>query len=218
MTEKPILILDYDGTIHDTFYIYREAFLKGMEELARLGYIEKEEYSDEMIRGFIGMSVTDMWNAFKPELSDERKDFGSRLVGDNMNIAILSGKAKLYPYALDTLKSLKDDYELMFLSNCPRGYMEAHIKAFCLQEIYDSFYCSGDYNDMPKEKILDIIKIPHRRYIVVGDRDKDRALAAYHNLSFIGCLYGYGSIEEFDGADAVITDIRELPDALKNIL
>ena len=54
-------------------------------------------------------------------------------------------------------------------------------------------------------------------YIVIGDRDKDRMLAEAHGLPFIGCLYGYGSREELEGADALVNDPLEIVQAVEVI-
>ena len=39
---KPILILDYDGTLHNTAYIYEPSFRSVMEELQKEGIIQRK--------------------------------------------------------------------------------------------------------------------------------------------------------------------------------
>ena len=43
--ERTILILDYDGTLHDSMGIYEPAFRTAVSELEERGWLEHREYS-----------------------------------------------------------------------------------------------------------------------------------------------------------------------------
>lgn len=215
---RTVLILDYDGTLHQSSIVYESAFRKAMDDIAGRGWIPRENYTSEEINYWIGFSAHEMWEKFHPELSDEQKKYAGRLVGDYMMAEIREGKAKLYPGALKALMLLKKDYELIFFSNCRHEYADAHRKAFGLDRWIDDYFCTGDYGNMQKPEVFkEYIYEPDRRYIAIGDRIKDIELASSCGLRSIGCLYGFGSEEELKGADILIHDISELKAAVDKL-
>jgi phosphoglycolate phosphatase len=215
--EKSILILDYDGTIHDSMAIYEPAFRKAMRELEELGWMEPREYSREEIQYWIGYNAKEMWPRFQPEFTEKQQAYGSSLIGKYMCEAVESGLARLYPNADRVLKLLKQDYELWFLSNCKNAYLEANKSRFHLERYYDVFHSSEEFGFLPKEEIFRRIRIPGRNYLIVGDRETDLRMAKDNDLPFVGCLYGFCAEGELDGADAWIRAIEELPQALKSL-
>lgn len=121
-------------------------------------------------------------------------------------------KGKLYPNVKETLIGLqKQEHTLIFLSNCKKDYMEAQKKAFNLADYFVDFYCSEDFNFIPKHQIFDHIKDHYSgRFIVIGDRAQDIEIATTHNLISIGCSYGYGSEAELQNATHIISKPEEL--------
>lgn len=214
---KTILILDYDGTVHDTMAVYEPAFRHAMNDLEEKGWLKHRDYSGEEIKVWIGYNAKEMWSRFQPEFTQEQRDYGSSLVGTYMKEAVENRKARLYPYAEQVLTELKKDYELYFLSNCKDAYLEANRNRFHLDLYYDVFYSSEQFGFIPKEEIFRKIRIPGRKYIVIGDREVDLRLAKENGLPFIGCLYGFCGVGELDGADVLIDDIRKLPAAAAKI-
>ena len=209
--DKTILVLDYDGTLHDSTVEYIPAFRKVMHEIADLGWIPHEEYKDEDILYWVGFSAKEMWEKFHPELSKERQMQAGMRIGKYMLDDVAAGKGRLYPGTLEALEELSRDYELLFFSNCNSAYAEVHRKAFGLDRWIHSFYCTGDYGFKQKEEVFSkYIYQPGRKYIAVGDRIKDMKLAEGCGLKSIGCLYGFGTAEELAPADICISDISEL--------
>lgn len=207
-----ILIFDYDGTLHDSIKIYAPAFRLAYEHLVSFGMAVQRNWSDNEISHWLGFSSKDMWNEFMPDLPQEWKDRCSQMIGDKMLCFIQEGKAELYPHSLEVLQQLKTNgYRLIFLSNCKRNYMEAHIKQFKLDEYFSDFYCTESYNFIPKYEIFTFIKQKHSGdYIVIGDRFQDMEIAKKYNLKSIGCKYGYGDLDELVNASIVINNIIEL--------
>ena len=212
--QKTILILDYDGTLHDSSAVYEPAFRKVMQEIADLGWIPHEEYTSEEIAYWVGFSAQEMWMKFHPELSDEQRMTAGKRIGKYMLEDVAAGRGRLYPGVPEALEKLKDKYELMFFSNCMRDYANVHREAFGLDRWISSYYCTGDYGFKQKEEVFaEHIYDPSRKYIAVGDRIKDMNLAAGCGLKSIGCLYGFGTAEELKSANALIRDISELEEA-----
>lgn len=215
--EKTILILDYDGTVHDSMAVYEPAFRRAMSEMEDLGWMKHREYTSDEIKYWIGYSAKEMWDLFQPDFSQEKKEFGSSLLGKYMKAAVDNGSARLYPNAREVLTRLHEKYELYYLSNCKDAYLEANRRNFQLDQYYDVFHSSEEFGFIPKEEIFLKIRIPGRKYIVVGDREADLRLAKKNNLPFIGCLYGFCTEGELDEADMLISDITELPDAVDKL-
>ena len=53
--------------------------------------------------------------------------------------------------------------------------------------------------------------------IVIGDRSSDLAAAKAVNGAFVGCVYGYGSQGELDGADELVKNPFEIAPAVKRL-
>lgn len=74
MKSKPepiTLFFDYDGTLHDCIRIYAPAFRRVYPELVTAGFAAPRTFSDPELSQWLGLSVSDMWNRFMPELPQE---------------------------------------------------------------------------------------------------------------------------------------------------
>jgi phosphoglycolate phosphatase len=208
------LIFDYDGTLHNSLKIYAPAFRSAYTYLVEKGLAPSKVFSDQEISYWLGFSAVEMWNTFLPNLPPEEKEKCSRMIGNEMMNLIKTGKAELYPQAEEVLQKLKEKgYRLIFLSNCKHAYMVAHIEQFRLDSYFSAFYCSEDFGFIPKYEIFHTIKATSPGdFIVIGDRIQDMEIANKHNLQSIGCLYGYGTLEEIKTATF---RIEKLPDILQ---
>ena len=101
------LIFDYDGTLHESLYIYAPAFRLGYAQLVKKGLAPARDFSDTEISRWLGYSSKDMWESFMPELPQSEKDSCSKRIGDEMVRLTLAGKARLYPGTETTLRQLK---------------------------------------------------------------------------------------------------------------
>lgn len=210
------IVFDYDGTLHNSAKIYIYGFRKVLDMLVEAGETTFRDYSDEEITKWLGLTAQEMWDDFMPTLSQEKKNFYSKKVGEYMHEKIMNNEAELYEGALETLQYLKDKgYNVLYLSNCGPDFMNMHADCFHLRDYFDHMYCTGDYNMAPKYEIFDHIKEEYPgEYLVVGDRFKDIEIADYHKVYTAGALYGFGSREELAPADLLINDIRELKEYL----
>jgi phosphoglycolate phosphatase len=213
------LIMDYDGTIHDSIKIYAPAFQAAYAYLVSLGIAENKDWKEKEISRWLGFSSKDMWNAFMPDLSKDKKEDCSKIIGDTMLQLVQEGKARLYPQAPEVLQYLcKSGYTLIFLSNCKRGYLQAHREQFQLDQYFTVFYCTEDYGFKPKHEIFDTIKKDHSGdFIVIGDRFQDIEIARKHGLKSVGCSYGYGEKWEFANSTAIASQINHIPLLIKQI-
>lgn len=213
------IILDFDGTIHDCAKIYIPAFRIGHKYLVSNGFLDDNYYSDEEIAGYLGYSPKDMWESLAPELKNDTRENVTQIVYSEMKRLTQEGKSVLYKGSKEALRKLCDlGHRLFFLSNCAHNYMELHKQAHGLSEFYTDFFCSEDFGYIPKPEIFTSIKEKYAGdYIIVGDRYFDLEMAWKHSLKSVGCLYGYCEPHELDKADILISDISELPDAVKRL-
>ena len=217
------IVLDYDGTLHECLVIYAPAIRHVFN------YLETEKGlclpvpSDEELSRWIGVSGGNIWDSLIPGITPELKATCYSLVGQEMRNSIAKGRAKLYPNTLKSLAEMKQaGHTLLFLSNCRRSYMEAHRDYFELEKYFDAFYCAEDYGNIPKFEIFDSIvsDFPDNNnegYLIVGDSDKDYEVACVHKLPFIGCTYGYGSVEDFPESTQLCASVCAIPKAVEDI-
>jgi phosphoglycolate phosphatase len=213
------IIFDYDGTIHNTMYIYEPAFRETYGWMVEQGWTKKEEISSEKIGGWLGMNSREMWEDFLPSLSRERKEEASKKVGEKMEEMIRKHQAVWYEGALEVLGQLKEKgHDLIILSNCKTSYKKAHWKEFGMDRWFKDFYDCETYGFAPKTEIIHEIRMKYRdSFLVIGDRKSDLDCAKAGNSPFIGCLYGFGSRKELEGADFLVSTIGEIPSAVEAV-
>ena len=213
------IILDYDGTIHDTMRIYKKAFLKAYEWLVQEGKAVRREFDDSQISRWLGFNSKEMWNTFMPTLEEEYKTKASGMIGESMVQQVKQGGASLYNGAEKALEELKrDGNRLIFLSNCKEAYRDVHRRFFGLDRFFDDFYCCETYDFIPKGDIIPYILKEHPgNYLSIGDRGSDFAAARQNGIPFIACLYGFGSREEYEEAERFANDVKELPGLVRSL-
>lgn len=219
MNKVKNIIFDYDGTLYNSIKIYAPAFRKAYEYLVSQDLAENRVWTEEEISKWLGYSSKDMWNMFMPNLSSKEKNICSNIIGSSMIQYIKEGKAELYKGAIDVLNELKcKGFNLIFLSNCKAEYMNNHIQYFNLDRYFNDFYCTEQFDFIPKHEIFRFIKEKHKGdYIIVGDRELDIEIGKIHNLYSIGCLYGYGSKEELISANSLVNNIEEIRYIISNL-
>jgi haloacid dehalogenase superfamily, subfamily IA, variant 1 with third motif having Dx(3-4)D or Dx(3-4)E len=206
------IFFDYDGTLHDSMKIYGPAFKKAYAYLVENKFAESKEWADEEISHWLGYNSQEMWKIFMPNLSQEIRDKGRQIVGDEMKSLIEAGRAVLYEGAIETLSYLKNKgYHLVFISNCRRYYRDSHGKLFGLHNYFDDMICSEEYDFIPKYEILARVKDRYpEEMVIIGDRKHDIEAGRKNDIYTIGCKYGFASEGELENVDIVINDITEL--------
>lgn len=211
------IIFDYDGTIHNTLRIYEPAFRKAYKWLVDKNLVEERTIDSSEIASWLGLNSKEMWDMFLPELAQTYKDEASAMIGAMMVKQIERHEALWYEGARDVLTKLKQaGYKLLILSNCKITYRKAHWKEFEMQRWFESFYDCESYGFRPKTEIVKQIANEFEGpYLVVGDRYHDFECAKSCGGRFAACLYGYGQMAEFEGADYLVNDIRDILEVVK---
>lgn len=206
------IVFDWDGTLHDTKYLYAEAVRMACEEFALMSSVDCAAITPDGLSKYLGLTPEDMWDDFAPNLETSVKEKVSVRVGENMIRLIKAGFAKLYedvPKMLDFL--LDKGIKAIILSNCKIAYMEAIKAQFDLDRWFVNYYPSEKYNYSSKSVILSgIMKECPGDYIMIGDRLQDIEAGINNGVLTIGCGYGFGTEEELSGADYIISSPMEI--------
>ena len=213
------IIFDFDGTLHDSMFIYRIALESGYGELVARGLAPERAFTDEFIMGNIGLTCQEAWSRMCPDLPWSVTADAADRVGQVMDELIDSGRARLFDGVPEMLQQVVDDgHTPVFLSNCRNAYRDAVRRAFGFDRWFDHYYTAEQFDSAPKEVIFETIRqeVPGP-YLVVGDRDKDIALAEAHGLPCIGCTYGYALPGELDSATLMARSPRGIAELVKRI-
>ena len=122
----------------------------------------------------------------------------------------------LYPEVEETLKALQEKHKLCIVSNCQKGYIEAFLDYYQLNE-YISDKESFGGTGLPKgENIRLVCERNHlERAVYLGDIEGDYRSACMAGIPFIHAAYGFGTISDPVPA---IHSLRELPEAAAEVL
>ncbi len=218
------VIFDWDGTLHNTEHLYGSAVRLALKEAGAAGLVHDvppEKTTDGALKKYLGVTAAEMWADFMPELSKEQAGEMIGRVGTYLESETKKGMAVLYEGAEDVLNELKGKgYKLLFLSNCQRNYMNVHRDYFHLDRWIDGFYCSEDFDYIPKPEIFLRIRDDWPGdFVMAGDRASDMAVGEVpgSKVITIGCSYGYGLPGDLAKADHIADDIRKIPEIIMSI-
>ena len=213
------IVFDFDGTLHDSMYIYRIALRRGYAWLVERGEAPPRELTDEDLAANIGLTAKEAWERMCPDIPWSVSRHAASRVGQIMHELMRDGTARLFPGVTEMLTQVKDaGHTLVFLSNCSTEYLRAAREAFGLDQWFDGYYAAEQFDWAPKEQIFEAIRQDVAgSYIAVGDRYKDLALARAHELPSVGCTFGYGSEEELSGATCLARAVSEIPACIEQL-
>ena len=223
---ETILVFDYDGTLHETFRVYRPGIEEAVNWLRSVHGVDVNMPPDSAVRSWLGMSTAQMWEDFLPQLPDALKAQAGALVGSVMRREILAGHGKWYPGVTKKLDELKaKGYRMAVLSNCDPAYARLNREAFGMDRWFEAFYDCETYAPASKADAMEIVArlltaqtqdLNNGQglqdpvgFVVIGDRGNDREAARRIGARFVFCEYGYGTREEV-GPDA--EGIKEICD------
>jgi len=205
------LFFDFDGTIHNAVPIYLPALQEVYDELVEKGMRPEKTWTESEIFPFLGQTAKEMWDGFAPELSDAEKDAYAEKIRDIEEGLIEAGHSKLFDGAFETLKALKNDYHMVFFSNCSNRYLNLMKKAHHLDDLFHDYLTAENFAYQPKAKTLSMVKeyFP-AGHLFIGDRHHDFEAGTANGIPTVGCAYGFGG-DEIDQATHTIQTITALP-------
>lgn len=170
---KPVLIFDYDGTLHETMKIYAPAVTDTVRWLNTSCGVSVREPAAARIQSWLGMNTADMWNDFMPELDPELKKRAALRIGEGMRANLLAGRGGWYEGTEEMLDRLADEgFTMAVLSNCGISYARTHWEQFGMDRWFTAFFPCECWDNAPKDEIMAdiardfaaaVIKTPVRR-------------------------------------------------------
>ena len=210
MKQKHILF-DLDGTIVRSDLGITKGVQKSLEHFGIY-----EELDD--LKKFVGPPMVESYTNFYGFSLEQYKEALDVFHDYYRTVGIF--ECELYDGIEEILDSLSKEYKLYLATSKPEREARRVIEHFGLDKYFTFVGGSdGDFNTKRATKtavieyVLETNKIMDRCFaIMVGDKSHDIVGAGNAGLKSIGVLYGYGGLEEFEGANYIVKNVEDLRD------
>ena len=210
MKQKHILF-DLDGTIVRSDLGITKGVQKSLEHFGIY-----EELDD--LKKFVGPPMVESYTNFYGFSLEQYKEALDVFHDYYRTVGIF--ECELYDGIEEMLDSLSKEYKLYVATSKPEREARRVIEYFGLDKYFTFVGGSdGDFNTKRATKtavieyVLETNKIMDKTYaIMVGDKSHDIVGAGNAGLKSIGVLYGYGGLEEFEGANYIVKNVEDLRD------
>ncbi len=194
---KTNLLFDLDGTLADPFLAFKNSMVYGFEKNSL------PPPADAMIRKCIGpplhISLEKIFG-LNPTLAaqvmiDYRTHHSEHCVKEY----------QFYPGAREALTALQDHYNLFVATSKPHSFAIPILRYFGFDVFFKKIYGS-ELNGQRSQKteliqyILNCEKLDPAKTLMIGDREHDAIGARNNQVTSIGVLWGFGSLEELKAA------------------
>lgn len=215
MLEKKLVLFDLDGTVTNP----EEGIIAAIKY--SLEYMNLEPLSEKELKKFIGPPLKESYQKYY-HLSDEesneavefyREYYSTKGIFENF----------LYPGMLKVLQTLLEKgLTLGIATSKPEKYAKQIVSYFKLEKYFAGVF--GSKMDGTRSKKAEVIRyslghfpsIGKDEAVMIGDRVHDILGAKKNGLESIGVLYGFGSRDELEEAEATI--IVDLPEEILSVL
>ncbi|BAF88518.1 HAD-superfamily hydrolase [Azorhizobium caulinodans ORS 571] len=218
MTLEPILALfDCDGTLVDSQHMivaamgtaYARQGLPAPDRLRMLSIVGlslREAFTD-LAEGDAAFPVEEMVEAYRSAF---------------MELRDREPPEPMYPFARDTLDGLRqrDDMLLGMVTGKARRGVTRVLAANAMDGWFSTIQTADDAPSKPHpamvQQAMAEMGQPSARTVVIGDTGFDMAMAKAAGAHAIGVAWGYHPLEQLTaaGADVIVRDFREIPDAI----
>ena len=210
MKQKHILF-DLDGTIVRSDLGITKGVQKSLEHFGIY-----EELDD--LKKFVGPPMVESYTNFYGFSLEQYKEALDVFHDYYRTVGIF--ECELYDGIEEMLDILSKEYKLYVATSKPEREARRVIVHFGLDKYFTFVGGSdGDFNTKRATKtavieyVLETNKIMDRGFaIMVGDKSQDIVGAGNAGLKSIGVLYGYGGLEEFEGANYIVKNVEDLRD------
>ena len=210
MKQKHILF-DLDGTIVRSDLGITKGVQKSLEHFGIY-----EELDD--LKKFVGPPMVESYTNFYGFSLEQYKEALDVFHDYYRSVGIF--ECELYDGIEEMLDSLSKEYKLYVATSKPEREAKRVIEHFGLDKYFTFVGGSdGDFNTKRATKtavieyVLETNKIMDRGFaIMVGDKSHDIVGAGNAGLKSVGVLYGYGDLEEFEGANYIVKNVEDLRD------
>ncbi|WP_028611905.1 HAD family hydrolase [Paenibacillus harenae] len=212
------VIFDMDGTLFETDKLLVPVHRRVFETLREERLYVRETPPVDRLLSCLGMLLEDIWKMVMPDSTLEARRRADELLLQYELEGLAAGEGELYPYVEQTLRLLKDKGVRLFVaSNGLEDYVKGVAQYKEIAGLFDGLYSAGEYGTASKVDLVARLLQDHglQSAWMVGDRSSDVEAGRENGIRTIGCAYAsYGRESELDGADAHISDFRQLLDLL----
>ena len=204
------IIFDVDGTLWDASENLAKAWTRTVQSFG-----VDEEISVKDIGDILGMRAKEIADHFRPRLGEKADEIMKAALEQELGYLMEHG-ARVYEGLGEALEALKAmGLRFFVVSNCGKGYIETFFEVSGLGHYFESWECEGSTGLSKAENIRLVaeragLKAP----VYLGDTKGDERSTRQAGYAFIHAAYGFG---EAEAPDAVIRDIRELPEIIEKI-
>ena len=204
------LIFDLDGTLWDATGCSCPIWNRVLEKHQAISFRMTREKTKQLM----GKTMEEIGEILFPELDGETR----RAIVDEFGVEevtyLSENGAVLYEGLEETLEILSETYRMYIVSNCQDGYVPAFLHAHGLEKYFLDLEMSGRTGlDKGSNIALLMRRNGIEKAVYIGDTQGDEMAARVAGIPFIYAGYGFG---EAISPDAVIAEIRELPECLKS--
>ena len=211
-----IIIFDNDGTLVPSHEVANPAIQTAFAIFCAERGIDASVPSDARIRELTGQPGDVFYRALLPEthqsLAPELRSFCL-----DHEVEGMLHHARFYEGIGEMLRELRARHvRLALASHGGERYIGAVAQRLEYEAIFDRIYFHGRDGAVTKGEMARRAarELEGSAGLFVGDRRADLEAAREVGMFFAGCLYGYGSPEELEGADLLLENSTALAGAL----
>lgn len=203
---KPLVIFDWDGVLFDTNTVMAESYRLVTRELGL------PMPDAETLRSFVG--PTDDQNAHTLGLTEDAdiQRFIKLLWAREFDV--VRERGELYPGIRELLFALHGKCTLALVSNGGYNHVHAGLVQFGILPLFDDVTTARAGKSKPDSFRRLMATFPHGKVIAAGDRGSDIRAGLEVGAYVVASNYGFGCMEEFQGANAIADTVEELGKAI----
>lgn len=208
---KKGILFDLDGTLWDSSAECIAAWNAAIREQTD----RPEQFTVQDMKNFMGRTLEDIAELMFPSLPESERIKILQICTEREHSYLREHPARLFDREQSVIEKLAKDYVLGVVSNCQDGYIEIFLDRCGFASLFADHECAGRTG---KTKGQNIRLVMERQGITdcvyVGDTQGDADAAEEADVPFIHAAYGFGTVRN---ADAVLSDITDLPAAAKRL-
>jgi len=204
---RNVIIFDVDGTLWDSTKQVVEAWNIVAKKCAIPFEIKNEE-----IVPLMGKPMTEFAHVLFPkEMSQEEKmkTLSDCLLFENDYLRTHPGT--LYAGVIETLLKLREDYDLLVLSNCQKNYIEVFLEGTGIGYLFKDHICWGDNLKKKHENIKVLMdRGGYKKCVYVGDTAGDEEETHLAGYPFVFASFGFGKASKPEYTLIEFKDLLEI--------
>jgi HAD superfamily hydrolase (TIGR01509 family) len=209
------ILWDNDGVLVDTERLY----FKATQQALKLAGVDLsfDLYKDVSLRqgaGLFYLASDRGWTAEQvSELRAERDEIYTRL---------LRAKPLLFPEVYETLRKLHKKYRMAIVTSSRRDHFDVMHETTAIQKFFEFVLAREDYVESkplpePYLKAMQKLGLPAEKCVAIEDTERGLVAARAAGLRCVIIPHAFTQECKFEGAEAVLESVRQLPDLLEKI-